>query len=203
MVAYGDTATIANMLKSSTTDGFSGALTDRIEQLREVVSRQLDRKLGRTFGVVGVPSMRVLTRRYGSDTLFLPVPARTVESVTSSLVVEGGVPSGGYLLDDASWTVGLRDDEGNAVTLLTAGYWSGYVGVTAVWADESTTTEIPAEIDWATNYLVMRSIQTEQTSIAGVSNELGLVTPPIDAWSNPIVRNVVDGYRLITERLVL
>jgi hypothetical protein len=58
MVNYGDTDSIAQLLEPDTNAGFSDALTTRIESMREVVSRLIDERTGRSFGTVGTSETR-------------------------------------------------------------------------------------------------------------------------------------------------
>ena len=82
MVAYGDTTTIAQMLEPDTPSGFSASLTARIDAQREVVSRLIDEKTGRSFGSAGTSETRTIRPGGSSDVLILPAPVRSISAIT-------------------------------------------------------------------------------------------------------------------------
>ena len=220
MTAYGDDDTVATMLEPSTNSGFSEVLTTRIAAMREVVSRLIDEETGRSWGTAGTSETRVIrTRPYlNGNLLILPVPARTVTAITVNTTDEAGVITDGTLLTSSQWTIGLTDNEGNITALQIGGaywngsYWSGWgnawlsygtITVTGIWADTGTDTDIPAEINWACNYITAKSIAEEQASPAGFVGSDGSVVPIRNPWSDPKVKKILRKYELATHGLVL
>lgn len=204
LAIYGDTNTIAEMLESDTPSGFSAALTARIDDMREVVSRMIDEKTGRTFGVVGTSETRVIRGSSASSVLVLPAPARSISAVTIDVTDEAGVVSGGTALSPSQWTIALSDDEGN-ITAITAGWgvWWGTVSVTGIWADTDTDTVVPAEITWLCNYVSAKTIAEENASPAGFVGPDGTMTFPRNPWSHPQVRDILRTYRIPQRAVVL
>ena len=217
MTAYGDDNTVATMLEPSTNSGFSEVLTTRIAAMREVVSRLIDEETGRSWGTAGTSETRVIrTRPYlNGNLLILPVPARTVTAITVNTTDEAGVITDGTLLTSSQWTIGLTDNEGN-ITALQIGsrYWPGgwyvypypafgTVTITGTWADTGADTDVPAEINWACNYITAKSIAEEQASPAGFVGSDGSVVPIRNPWSDPKVKKILRKYELATHGLVL
>ena len=213
MTAYGDDNTVATMLEPSTNSGFSEVLTTRIAAMREVVSRLIDEETGRSWGTAGTSETRVIRSNgavYG-ELLILPAPARSISAITVNVTDEAGVISGGTVLESSQWTTGLTDANGN-ITAIQVGWfgnWSypfGYPGtttVTGIWADTGADTDIPAEINWACNYITAKSIAEEQASPAGFVGSDGAVVPIRNPWSDPKVKKILRKYELATHGLVL
>ena len=217
MTAYGDDNTVATMLEPSTNSGFSEVLTTRIAAMREVVSRLIDEETGRSWGTAGTSETRTLRWTYtGGGLILLSVPARTVTAITVNTTDQAGVVSGGTVLPSTHWTIGLTDAEGNitALRIGTGSWYSGWwytpawpsygtITVTGIWADTGVDTDIPAEINWACNYITAKSIAEEQASPAGFVGSDGAVVPIRNPWSDPKVKKILRKYELATHGLVL
>ena len=220
MTAYGDDNTVATMLEPSTNSGFSEVLTTRIAAMREVVSRLIDEETGRSWGTAGTSETRVIRGYVNSGgMLLLDTPARTITAITVGVTDEAGVISGGTVLESNQWTVGLTDADGNITGIRTAsGRWYGVmypaltvwpypsyetVTITGTWADTGVDTAIPAEINWACNYITAKSIAEEQASPAGFVGSDGSVVPIRNPWSDPKVKKILRKYELATHGLVL
>lgn len=204
MVAYGDAETIAQMLEPDNPSGFSASLLARIEAMREVVSRQIDEKTGRTFGVVGTSETRTVRGSGVSSVLVLPAPARVISAVTVDVIDEAGVVSGGTALTPSQWTIALSDDEGN-ITAITAGWgvWWGTTQITGLWVDQGASLTVPAEIAWLCNYVSAKTIAEENASPAGFVGPDGSISYPRNPWSHPQVRDIIRKYRIPQKAVVL
>jgi hypothetical protein len=206
-VAYGDTDTVAQMLEADTPAGFSDALTTRIDAMREVVSRLIDERTGRSFGVAGVSEERRVS--VTENDALLPAPARSISAVTGYRTDEGGVLSDPTELETNQWTVDLRDRAGNILVISGAFFnWSWYqynglITVTGIWADSSTDTTIPAEIDWLCNYVSAKTIAEEGSSPSGFVGPDGAVSYPRSPWTHPQVKEIIANYRIPQRMLVL
>jgi len=214
MTIYGDSDTIAQMLEPSTGAGFSEGLTARIDAMREVVSRLIDDETGRSFGTPGTSETRTMRAGYTEGgLLFLDTPARTITAITTNVTDEAGIISGGTALDDSQWTIGLTDSEGSITALRVAsGYWftdwysyANYspMTITGTWADTDDDDTVPAEIDWACNYITAKSIAEEQASPAGFVGSDGSVIPIRNPWGDPKVKRILRKYQLATHGIVL
>ena len=219
MTAYGDDNTVATMLEPSTNSGFSEVLTTRIAAMREVVSRLIDEETGRSWGTAGTSETRTYrTYHDNGGMLMLDAPARTITAITVGVTDEAGIISGGTVLESNQWTVGLTDAEGNITainmglsswygfrypTAWPYGYGYGTITVTGIWADTGVDTDIPAEINWACNYITAKSIAEEQASPAGFVGSDGAVVPIRNPWSDPKVKKILRKYELATHGLVL
>jgi hypothetical protein len=212
MVAYGDTDTVAQLLEPDQPSGFSDALTTRIDSMREVVSRLIDEKIGRSFGTAGVSETRTIRSYMDSGgMLLLDTPVRSISAITTNVDDEAGVISGGSVLADSQWTVGLEDGNGDIIGLRgISNYWYGnwyapygVMTITGIWADTGTDTTIPAEIDWACNYVSAKTIAEENTSPSGFVGDDGQVSYPRNPWNHPQVKDILRKYRIPQQVLVL
>lgn len=201
MVAYGDTTTIAQMLEPDTPSGFSASLTARIDAQREVVSRLIDEKTGRSFGSVGTSETRTIRPGGSSDVLILPAPARSISAITVDCTDEGGVISGGTALTTAQWRVALTDSDGTITAL--SGTWDGITTVTGIWADSDTDTTVPDDITWLCNYVAAKTLAEENSSPSGFVGSDGSVTFPRNPWSHPQVKAILLKHRIPQKVLVL
>ncbi len=194
-MAYGDVAAIKQMLvKSGTT--WDAADDARLNRLNDAVSLLLEDKIGRAFGT-GPKLETVIVEAPGvSDILVLPKPIRSVSAITIAPTWSGTAFTGGEVVLTTAYRLRYVDVDGLAwaVQALNGTYWSGPVLVTGYWADSDDDFLVPADIQYAANYLVAELFKAENAGPAGFSGPDGNVVPVRNPWKAEMVKAVIAKY---------
>jgi hypothetical protein len=208
MPVYGDIDTVTKMLRPDEYSTYQDDITDRLTSIQAAISLDLEYKLGRTFGVVAADTSELhWVGPY--DTLVLNKPARSVTSITYGGTLSGSTMTGG--------TTTLAADLYNVITDPYTGYiyaianaaggmWDWYapsyltggartpVVVTADYVETDNDTDVPADITYAANILILKMFQIEMASPAGFYGIDGATVPITDPWKHPSVKAVLDKY---------
>ena len=203
-MAYGDLTAIKQMLAATGTT-WDTADTTRLERLNDAVSLLLEDKLGRRFGT-GATTKAVVVESYGvSDLLVLPKPVRSVTSIVVGHTWNGTIWTGGTTLTTNAYRLRYVDANGYAWAILrtSTDAWAGPVVVTGSWADDDDDFLVPADVQYAVNYLVAERFKIENAGPAGFSGPDGAVVPIRDPWKDPMVKGVLEKYGASIEAIVI
>lgn len=199
---YGDSAQIKKMLATTGTT-YSANDDARLDALNATVSLLLEDVLGRSFGAAG-PDVTLLHWGGPSDVLLLRRPLRAITTVTVGGTVSGAIMSGGTVYDATMWTPSIVDQDGliYALHLLTWGSWGAGIPITVTgqWASTDADPDVPADVQYVVNHLVVEHFKSENVTIV---TDDGIVLPRRDPWADPIVLKVIDKYQVSNRELVL
>ena len=211
---YGNGDQVKVMLRADESIPFGADIDSRIEALNLAISLTVDDVTGRTFGVAGAASTEI--HWLGPyDTLVLNRPATAITKVTYGGTVSGSTMTGGTDVLATNLVDVLRDAKGRIYAIRSSGggIWSWYdipqpfaiyaktpVAVTATFDtsgyDADTDTNVPADITYVVNYMISERLKLEKAGPAGFTGPAGDVVPVRDVFSDPLVKRVIDKYRV-------
>lgn len=205
MVDYGSTTTVKQMMRPSEATSYGADIDARLVAIQKAVSRRLDQEMLVTFGAPVTDTTEIVYAGPGSA-LILPVPVRTVTSITTGGTVTAGTVTGGTVITSTEYAYDPIDAQGRilGLRLLSGGHWgvadaSGVpltpVVIVGDFTDTDDDSAVPDDVTYIANLLILRTFQRENTGVAGVSGEDGTFTPPSDPWKDPMVKGVIAYYR--------
>jgi hypothetical protein len=216
MNVYGDLEQITRMLRPTVTTEFTDDIYMRLHAIQVAVSAAIEDKLGRSFGVP-IPDTGQLVFGGRSSVLVLPVPARSIASVSVDGTVSGQSMTGGRTVSASEWVADPYDLPRGLIygmRLLSGGWWGDVdsrnrplvpVLVTGDFADSDNDGEVPEDIQYVANYLVFELFKNENTSAAG---QIGVdvvgseYVPPRNPWNDPLVKSILRRHRATMEIVV-
>lgn len=196
---YGNTDRILTMLRAHESIAAGADLAGRAADLNVALSLLIDEETGTTFGEA-VAASTVLHFGGNSDVIVLTRPARAVTSVEY-----GGTLGTGQTITDGT-TIAASDITWASVgaTGLIYAIRTPYrfgagvpLLVTAEFGDQYSA-DVPEDIEYITNFMVMKRIQVEKASPAGAIGPDGSVIPLNDVFDDPVVKRVLAKYRVTT-----
>lgn len=214
MPTYGDLDHCAKMLRATETWDLGNDITDRLEVIQAAVSLQLEDACGRTWGEP-VSNTSVLQWVGPYDTLILNTPARSIVSITTGGTVSGSTMTGGTVTLAADLANRFMSSDGliygisyGGVTWPSDVHYSGYtsripVVVTGDFADSDNDEDVPADVEYAANFLIVELYKQENASPAGFTGPDGSVMPIRNPWKNETVTRVIEKYSLRRQPLVV
>lgn len=205
MADYGSTAAVLSMLRPNETASYGADITARLAAIQKAVSRRLEWELRGSLGAVAGDTTRTVYAG-PSPTLILPVPARTITSVTVGGLVSGSTVTGGTLYPASTLAYDPIDEQGRILGIrLQSGTLWGYadadgtpltpVVIVGDFTDTDLVT-VPDDVTYAANLAIMRTFQAEQTGVGGVSGPDGTFQPVRDPFKDPFIKGVIERYRV-------
>lgn len=207
MPLYGDLDHCAKMLRATETWDLGNDITDRLGVIQAAVSLQLEDACGRTWGSP-VSDTSVLHWVGPFDTLVLNTPARSLTSITTGGTVSGSTMTGGTVTLAADLANRITSHDGliYAVTYSVNDPWPGPVNwnvlsrvpvlVTGDFADTDDDATVPADVEYAANFLIVEQLKRENAGPAGFTGPDGSTTPIRNPWKDDNVTRVIDKYSL-------
>lgn len=211
MTLYGDLDHVKKMIRPDDVASLGTDVDDRLEAIQAAASLALEEKLGRTFGspVSDVAEVHWIGPY---DTLVLNRPARSITSIQYGGTMSGDTMTGGQTVLAADLYNVVRDPYTGFIYSIRnakSAVWSWYadppyyqtngktpVVVTADFADTDNDANVPDDITYAANLLMLRLFQLETASPAGFTGPDGATVPARDPWKDPAVKAVVDKYSI-------
>lgn len=206
MPDYGSVDQVKTMLRPNEATAYGADIDTRLTAIRKAVSRTLEHKL---YGTLGAPVADTTQIVYAgpNPTMILPIPARSIASVTVGGTVDGGTVTDGTDYPSTMWAHDPVDTQGRilGLRLLSGGYWGVAspagtpltpIAIVGDFTDTGADGTVPDDVTYAANLLILRTFQRENTGVAGVSGEDGTFTPPADPWKDPLVKSVIERYRV-------
>lgn len=206
MALYGSVDGIKRLLRSVDGSVFGADAEARIAILRSVASSWLEHEIGRTFGAGGGGS-QTLTVSTNPDAaglytlLLLPKGARSITQVVERPTWNGSAWTGGLALAGNVWRLDLIQQTGEALALrrIDGIGWYGTYRVAGTWEDAGASVDgsgtVPAEIDYAANYVAAELFKKEQASPAGQIGPDGAILPLRDVLQDPLVQAIVTKWK--------
>lgn len=211
MTLYGDLDHVKKMIRPDDVASLGTDVDDRLETIQAAASLALEEKLGRTFGLPVSDTSEV--HWIGPyDTLVLNRPARSITSIQYGGTLSGDTMTGGQTVLAADLYNVVRDPYTGFIYSIRnakSAVWSWYadppyyqtndktpVVVTADFADTDNDADVPDDITYAANLLMLRLFQLETASPAGFTGPDGATVPARDPWKDPAVKAVVDKYSI-------
>ena len=212
MAILGDLDHVRQMLRASSDVDLGSDADDRLERLQAVITTMIEQRTGRVFGEVAEDTTHTVWAM-DSNVLILPVPARTITSVTTSTTYDGSAYTGGVVMDTDEYEPWTVDENGLiwAIRLLSGGWWGGTdwsnrsvvpVIVEGDFTDSDDDNLIPADIQYVADVLISRTYQRENASPNGFVGFDGQVQMPNDPWKDAIVVETLNRYGLRSKALV-
>jgi hypothetical protein len=206
MADYGTVAAVKQKLQPSVDSDWTSDDDARLAALQSAISRLIEDELGRTFGAA-VPDTTVTFWAGPSDTLILPVAARSVTSVAVGGTVAGGVVTGGTDYPTSLWTHAIVDQRGLilGLRLLSGGWWgdvtaTGQRGTPVVvvgdFADTDDDAAVPDDITEAANHLIAETFKAQNASPAGFIGPDGSTVPIRNPWKDEVVVRAFAHWRV-------
>lgn len=206
MAIYGSIEAVKQMLRPEDDSTFGDDEDDRLEAIQQAVSSALEQKLdGRTFGAP-VADTTKLVYAGPFSTLLLPIPARSITSVTWNPTIAGGVITGGEAWASSLWehTLVNRYGEIGGLRLLSGGYWGESnafgqpitpVKIVGDFVDSDADASVPDEITYAVNFLIAEEFKNQNAGPGGSIGPDGNVIYPRNPWKNTLVVEAMNKYR--------
>jgi hypothetical protein len=205
MPIYGDIEAVKRMLRPTDDSVFGDDEDARLEEIQQAVSSAIERKLRRSFGVPAVDTTKLV---WGGpfDTLILPVPARSITSVTWNPIIAGGVATGGQVFTSDRYAYDPQDSRtGEIMGLrLLSGLWGwrGPHGRPAVpvqiigdFVDSDDDATVPDEITYAVNYLIAETFKNQNAGPGGGIGPDGNVIYPRNPWKDTLVVTALEKHQ--------
>lgn len=209
MALYGDIEHVKKMLRQDEYSTFGDDLTARLTQIQAAISLDLEERTGRVFGVTATDVSEI--HWIGPyDQLVLNRPARSITSIRYGGTLSGDTMTGGQTVLAADLYTTIRDSRTGyiyAVSSASTNVWSWYltapgfvqntyrtpVVVTADFIDTDDDANVPADVTYAANILILKTFQIEMASPAGFLGPEGAV-PITDPWKHPSVKAMISKY---------
>lgn len=195
MPEYGSDEAIQQLLRSADDATFSEDEQARITALRTTVSLAVEHDTGATF-LGSAPSATVREQEGdGTRRLYLDLGAREVSAITETPDWIDGVWSGGTALTTDSYRLTARVANGayRVIERMDA-VWSGVVLVSGVWED--TYTAVPADIDYAVNFVAAEVFKAQQATPHGLMGTEGALVPIRKALQVDEIKRILTFYRV-------
>ncbi|MDQ3540841.1 MAG: hypothetical protein M3440_09150 [Chloroflexota bacterium] len=184
---YANEADVLRQLSLDPANADDGAAIEEAVRIENGICANLDSRMGRSFGVPTVETVRI--NGVGQSVLLLPYPMREVQSVAVD-----GVP----LASDAwePWFV-LRGEGATALRLTDLwAIWYGDIVVTGIPNDAPlSTTPIPVDIQQAATFATIRQIRRYKASPTDVVGPDGQVITLPSPWNDPAVKEAIRAHR--------
>jgi hypothetical protein len=206
MAQLGDLDHVKAMLRPSPDTELGADVEARLTKIQAAVTAKIERDMGRTFGSVAADTTH-LFYAYRSNILILPIPARTITSITVGGTVTGGTVTGGTLLTTADYahsTVDVRTGAIYALRLLNGAFWGSSdpasrptvpVVIVGDFTDSDNDAIIPDDVQYIADYLIFERYRYESASNNGGIGPDGFGDDLRDAWKDPMVLAVIGKYR--------
>ena len=170
-------------------------LLEYLYRIENALADVFDHKVGRSFGVAAAPSTRSFAVGYGTPTLVMERPARSIVSVA-----HGGTFDGSVWADEtveSYWHERFNRD-GLVYGIGRAdGNWPALVRVTAVWASDPSA-EMPDDVKHALTIATIKQYRKEtSTPGADLLGPEGFAVPAPDPWNDAQVKATIDKYRVV------
>ena len=165
----------------------------QIERMESALASAFDQKVGRSFGVAATPSTRLVHVGRRADTAVLQSPARIVNAVH-----RGGQWDGTEWLDEQEvegWYSVYSSDHLIYGLRRSAG-WDGDIRVTAVWGSDSED-GVPDDVSHALTWLTVRQHRRVTASPNELVGPEGFTVPTPHAWDDPVVKEIIEKYRVV------
>lgn len=204
MADYGVIDDVKMMLRPNEATAYGADIDARLTMIQKAVSRRLEHELGWDR------ADDTMTIYAGAGSvLILPTPARSITSVTVGGVVAGDIITDGTVYPSSSWEHYPVDTAGRILGLRLVSGWnwgtiSGYgapltpVVVVGDFDVPNSGDDVPDDVTYAANLLILRTFQRENTGVAGVSGEDGSFQPPLNPWNDPMVKDLLNRYRVVS-----
>ena len=166
----------------------------QLERIENALANAFDHRVGRSWGVIPVASVRRVASKAGSCIAVLQQPAREILGITH-----------GGRWDGSTW-VG-EDTESNWHDAFVSngliygvervdGTWPTSIRVNAVWASDSDE-DVPADVSDALTWLTIRQYRKVTASPMEMVGPEGFTVPTPDAWNDATVKTIIDKYRVV------
>lgn len=196
MTVYGDLNHVKRMLRPDPDTTLDEDVDERLALIQVAVSAAMEERMGRSFGATAEDTTYTVYAG-ASPVLLLPVPARTITSITIDDVV---VDDTLYVLDPVDYRTQLAW----GVRAVSGANWGWNdaanrpltpVVIVGDFTDSDVDADIPADIQYAANRLIAATFQTEGASPFGGIGPDGEVFRPPDPWKDPLVAEIIKRYR--------
>lgn len=198
----GNVDDVIQMLRATADTDLGDDVSDRLTAIQQLVSEQLTYRLGRTFGTPATDTTIVVLAGAWA-TLWLPRPARSITSVTGWGELDGTTFSDGTTVAEDEYVAETAYDTGLIHALrLKAGSWGSDDcignGITPVqivgdFSDSDDDAYVPADVNYAANFLIMATFRREQGIPFAAVTANGMEIP-LDPWKDPVVQLVLERY---------
>ncbi len=204
MTLYGDLDHVKRMLRPDGTTSFNADDDVRLALIQTAVSAAMEQRVGRAFGATAEDTTHLLYAGR-SSVLLLPVPARSITSVTVDGVL---IAADRYVPDPVDFATGLIW----GLRLLSWGSWGWIdpvnrptmpVEIVGDFTDSDDDAVIPDDVQYVANFLIAERYKIEGASPAGFTGPDGAVVPIRNAWTDPLVKAVLDKYAGQARALVI
>lgn len=209
MPLYGDPAHVLKMLRATPGWDLGTDVDDRLAAIQASVSLALEDKCGRTWGEPDAVDVSRLQWVGPYSMLVLDIPAISITSITTGGTVSGSTMTGGSVTAGADLANRLVDRDG-LITAISYGDtgWDIYgdhnaslaarypVVVTGRFGNADNDATVPADVEYAANYLMLHEFRQESASPAGFTGPDGAVMPIRNPWKDEQVTRVIDKYSL-------
>lgn len=203
MPDYGVIDDVKMMLRPNEATSYGADIDARLTLIQKAVSRRLEHELGWDRA-----DTTVTLYTGGGSVLMLPTPARSITSVTVGGTVSGNVITGGTVSPASDWEHYPVDALGRILGLrLVSGWdwgvWSATgapltpVVIAGDFDVPNAGDDVPDDVTYAANLLILRTFQRENTGVAGVSGEDGSFQAPLNPWNDPMVTDLLKRYRVV------
>ena len=174
-------------------DVSNAALVEQIERMESALASAFDQRVGRSFGVAGTPSTRLVEVSCRSDTAVLQSPARVVSAVHS-----GGQWDGVDWIDEQEVTgwYSVYNSDHLIYGLRRSAGWDGDIRVTAVWGSGSEV-DVPEDVSHVLTWLTIRQHRRVTASPHELVGPEGFTVPTPHAWDDPMVQDIIAKYRVV------
>lgn len=213
MATYGDLAAVKRMLRPTDDSTFGVDEDARLAEIQTAVSAALEHKLRRTFGATAADTTHVVWAGPW-NVLLLPVPARSITSVTWNVTPAGGSYSDGQVYPSDSWTYDPRDSRTGEIfgLRLLNGDWGWLdrhgrpavpVQIVGDFVDTDDDATVPSEITYAVNYLIAETFKNQNAGPGGTIGPDGNVIAPRNPWTDPLVVAALEKHQSANRLVVV
>lgn len=187
---YANQSDVLSQLGASPDDT---ALVSQLERIEHALADAFDAKVARSWGSVATPTTRTFRDQSCSCVLALQSPARSIVSVRAGGTWDGTT----WVGDDAvtDWYE-MFSREGLIYGIGLDRHWPRSVRVMAVWAHDSEET-VPGDVSHCLTWLTIRQYRRETASPMELVGPDGLTVPTPHAWDDPMVKTVIEKYRVV------
>ena len=206
MPLYGDLDHVKRIIRPEEVADMGEDIEERLAAIQAAVSLQLEEACGRTFGdPVADTSLLHWVGPY--DTLLLNRPARSITSITTGGTVSGSTMTGGTVTPGSDLVHRYVSRDGLIHGITSLGPWplieppattlTGYrtpVLVTGDFGDTDNDADVPADVTYAANILILEQFRRETASPAGFTGPDGSTIPLRNQWNDPMVKAVIAKY---------